>query len=84
MLPPIEGRDDSTNVFAGSAAPSGRRRRCAIALIDGMPGLIASFTDGSLQTMAPGADGDVIATIHVIHDPDKLARFGAPPCGPEH
>lgn len=82
-LPSIERRDDITNVFAGSAAPPGRRRRCAIDLIDGMPGLIAS-SDSGLQTMALGTDGAAIAAIHVVRNPDKRARFGVPSSGREH
>jgi RNA polymerase sigma-70 factor (ECF subfamily) len=72
---PIVGRDAITNFFAGLARlHPGAIAGARVTTINGMPGLIVTFTDGSLQTMALEIDGEAIAAIYVVRNPDKLAH----------
>jgi RNA polymerase sigma-70 factor, ECF subfamily len=74
-LRPIAGRDAITNFFAGLARRHpGAIAGARVATINGMPGLIVTFTDGSFQTMALEMAGEQITAIYVVRNPDKLTR----------
>ncbi|NVO15426.1 MAG: sigma-70 family RNA polymerase sigma factor [Rhodoplanes sp.] len=75
-LNPIFGRDRIARFFAGIATKFPdvvAAQRSAI--INGLPGLIVTEADGSLQTMAfEIADGEITA-IYFVRNPDKLAHL---------
>lgn len=75
-LNPIAGRDRIARFFAGVTLkfhePTADIRD---ARINGLPGLIVTYQDGNLQTMAFEIEGDRIRHIYVVRHPDKLAHL---------
>jgi RNA polymerase sigma-70 factor, ECF subfamily len=72
---PIAGRDDITAFFAGLARRHpGAIAGARLATINGMPGLIVSFADGSFQTVALEIAGEAITAIYIVRNPDKLTH----------
>jgi RNA polymerase sigma-70 factor (ECF subfamily) len=43
--------------------------------INGLPGLILTWPDGSLQTAAFEIAGDVVRAIYIVRNPDKLRHL---------
>lgn len=78
-LNPIVGRDKILRLFEG-----GTRKRhekpvvLATSTVNGLPGCVISFDDGSLQTIALEIVGDVIKTIYTVRNPDKLRHIPGP------
>lgn len=46
-----------------------------VASVNGLPGFIVDAPEGSVQTAAFEIDGDVIQTIYVVRNPDKLRHL---------
>jgi RNA polymerase sigma-70 factor (ECF subfamily) len=44
------------------------------ARINGSPGIVAAFSDGSLQTTALQMAGGLITAIYIVVNPDKLGH----------
>ncbi|RAI44546.1 sigma-70 family RNA polymerase sigma factor [Rhodoplanes roseus] len=77
-LNPIVGRDRIARFFAGVATKfpdvlAAQRT----ATINGLPGLLVTESDGSLQTMAFEIVGAEITAIYFVRNPDKLAHLAA-------
>lgn len=79
-LNPILGRDRIARFFAGIATkfPDVVAAQRA-ATINGLPGLILTETDGSLQTMAFEVADEEITAIYFVRNPDKLGHLAERP-----
>jgi RNA polymerase sigma-70 factor, ECF subfamily len=76
-LRPIFGRDRIVRLLTGVTRKFREPIAAArVALVNGLPGLIISFDDGSLQTMAFEIVGQISA-IYVVRNPDKLGHLVA-------
>ena len=75
---PIFGADKVARFFIGIAAKNaGHEVRVEPAMINGAIGALL-YLDGELDnTMSLATDGDRIAAIYVVRNPDKLAAFAA-------
>ncbi len=62
------------------AAPAPAPRFCRI---DGLPGYVTVEPDGLVQTTAFAIEGDRIAAIYIVRNPDKLRHLDVPDAGPE-
>lgn len=73
---PIFGRDRIARFFAGVARKFAEPMVASrITSINGLPGEVATFSDGSVQTMALEiVDGQIVA-LYVVRNPDKLAHL---------
>jgi RNA polymerase sigma-70 factor (ECF subfamily) len=77
-LRPIFGRDRIVRLLTGVTRKFREPIAAArVALVNGLPGLIISFDDGSLQTMAFEIVGQEISAIYVVRNPDKLGHLVA-------
>lgn len=82
-LNPIRGGDRVVRFLAGVArkfatGPENHR----FAWINGLPGFITVDENGRPQTTALEFDGEVIAAIYIVRNPDKLGRL-PPAAGPD-
>lgn len=75
-LNPIFGRDRIARFFAGVTLkfrePVAEIRQTRI---NSLPGLLVSYADGSLQTMAFEIADEQIARVYVVRNPDKLGHL---------
>lgn len=75
---PLIGRERVARFFSrlprGPSGPSAVRD----ARINGLPGYVTRFADGSLQTTAFEIDEGEIVAIHVVRNPEKLAHVPPP------
>jgi RNA polymerase sigma-70 factor, ECF subfamily len=76
---PIQGSDKVARFFAGLVHKFGygRIESLQIVRINGLPGFITIEKDGVLQTTTLEIQGDQIAGIYIVRNPDKLAHIGA-------
>jgi RNA polymerase sigma-70 factor (ECF subfamily) len=74
-LNPIYGQDRIARFFAGILRKArGGAWRVRAARINGLAGFVAIDPAGGLQTIAFAIEGDRIAAIYVVANPDKLQR----------
>jgi RNA polymerase sigma-70 factor (ECF subfamily) len=75
---PVIGEAVVTRFFAHWAEKAGYRRPPVLhmGLIDGLPGYVTEEADG-IQVTAFAIEGERIAAIYVIRNPDKLERLAA-------
>lgn len=73
-LRPITGRDRVSRFIAGLVRklPAAGGIRIRPQPINGLPGFVIGFADGSLQTVALEALGAEVAAIYIVRNPDKL------------
>jgi RNA polymerase sigma-70 factor (ECF subfamily) len=69
---PVVGRDRVARFFAGLGRKARVGRDHRPAWINGLPGYITRFEDGSLQTMALEIEGGLIRAVYVVRNPEKL------------
>ncbi len=76
-LNPIFGRDKIIRFLLGIAAKAEGQGPVAIrpAQINGLPGFVATWPDGGLQTVALEIEGGVITAIYTVVNPDKLRHL---------
>jgi RNA polymerase sigma-70 factor (ECF subfamily) len=76
-LNPILGGDRIARFFAGIAGkiPQEGPRWARFCSINGLPGYVSLELDGTLQTVALEIDGDRIAAVYVVRNPEKLGRM---------
>ena len=72
----IEGADRSAAFLVG-AVRKGWRDDMSVrfAIINGLPGLLVSGSNGLIQTTAFEFDGDVVTAIYIVRNPDKLKHL---------
>jgi RNA polymerase sigma-70 factor (ECF subfamily) len=73
---PVIGVDVVARFFRHWAEVSGFRRPAVLhlGLVDGLPGYVTREPDG-IQVTAFAVEGDRIAAIYVVRNPDKLERL---------
>ncbi|QJW83447.1 RNA polymerase sigma-70 factor [Ramlibacter terrae] len=75
----IHGGDRAANLYWAHQLRYGKRMAYRVASINGVPGFLR-FVDGVLESaQAVETDGERIVALHVIRNPDKLARIVAAP-----
>jgi RNA polymerase sigma-70 factor, ECF subfamily len=76
---PIQGSDKVARFFAGLVHKFryGRIESLQIVRTNGLPGFITVEKGGVLQTTALEIQGDQIAGIYIVRNPDKLGHIGA-------
>ena len=75
-LEPIRGKENILQLFAVALGKGGllRRARLERASINGLPGFVLRAEDG-VQTLAFEVDGDRIAALYTVRNPDKLRHL---------
>lgn len=74
----IAGRDRVARFFGGVARKFPEPAvEWQITPINGLPGIVVRFRDGTVQTMALEIVGKEIAAVYVVRNPEKLARVAA-------
>jgi RNA polymerase sigma-70 factor (ECF subfamily) len=71
---PVLGRDRIARFFAGLTRKHRLGGSHEPAWINGLPGYLTRFPDGSLQTTALELDGGLIVAVNIVRNPDKLQR----------
>ena len=76
MNQPIHGKDKILRIFAGAAGKRAMPRPDEIerTRINGMPGFILRTAEG-IETIALEIDGDRLAAVYVVANPDKLRHL---------
>ncbi|MBO0765825.1 MAG: RNA polymerase sigma factor SigJ, partial [Hyphomicrobiaceae bacterium] len=76
---PVAGIDDVMRVHTALARVFAEHgsRLVRYGLINGLPGFITIEAGNTLQTTAFHIDGDRIAGVYVVRNPDKLRHLGA-------
>ena len=76
-LNPIRGSDKIIRFFAGIArkAPTVGQWQIRSTLVNGAPGLTLREPDGAKQTIAFDIEGDRIAAIYIVLNPEKLRHI---------
>lgn len=69
---PVFGADRIARFFAGLARKARLGRRHEMAWINGLPGYVTRFEDGSVQTTALEIEGEAIRAVYVVRNPEKL------------
>ena len=69
---PVIGRDRVARFFAGLARKARLGREHSPAWINGLPGYVTRFADGSVQTTAFEIEAGLIRAIYVVRNPEKL------------
>ncbi|WP_343055397.1 sigma-70 family RNA polymerase sigma factor [Azospirillum oleiclasticum] len=79
VLNPLRGADRIARFFAGLARKHADAVPAAATLvrINGMPGFVFTAADGLPQTTALEIDGDRIAAVYIMRNPDKLGHVRA-------
>jgi RNA polymerase sigma-70 factor, ECF subfamily len=74
---PVQGADKVARFFAGLVHKFGygQIEPLEIVRINGLPGFISVEKGGVLQTTALEIQGDLIARIYIVRNPDKLAHI---------
>lgn len=69
---PVVGRDRVARFFAGLARKARMGRDHSPAWINGLPGYVTRFEDGSVQTTALEIEAGLIRAVYVVRNPEKL------------
>lgn len=69
---PVLGRDRVVRFFAGLARKARLGRVHEMAWINGLPGYVTRFEDGSVQTTALEVEAGLIRAVYVVRNPAKL------------
>ena len=69
---PVLGRDRVVRFFAGLARKARLGRVHEMAWINGLPGYVTRFEDGSVQTTALEVEAGLIRAVYVVRNPEKL------------
>lgn len=69
---PVLGADRIARFFAGLARKVRLGARHEAAWINGLPGYVTRFDDGSVQTTALEIEGAAIRAVYVVRNPEKL------------
>lgn len=74
---PVLGFDAVLDMFARLAALFRQHRSELVrtCLINGLPGFVTREADGELQTTALDIEGDRVAAIYIVRNPDKLRHL---------
>jgi RNA polymerase sigma-70 factor, ECF subfamily len=74
----LDGADHAAQFLVGTARKGWRNDfTLRFATINGLPGVIVDGPEGPVQTAAFEIDGDVIRTLYVVRNPDKLRHLPA-------
>ena len=69
---PVVGGDRIARFFAGLARKARLGRRHEMAWINGLPGYVTRFEDGSVQTTALEIEAGMVRAVYVVRNPEKL------------
>lgn len=69
---PVIGGDRIARFFAGLARKARLGRQHEMAWINGLPGYVTRFEDGSVQTTALEIENGAIRAVYVVRNPEKL------------
>jgi len=72
---PVFGADRIARFFAGLARKARLGRQHEMAWINGLPGYVTRFEDGSVQTTALEIEAGAIRAVYVVRNPEKLRRL---------
>jgi RNA polymerase sigma-70 factor (ECF subfamily) len=76
----IEGADRAARFLVGATRKGWREDfTLRFATINGLPGVIVDGREGPVQTAAFEIEGDVIRSLYVVRNPDKLRHLAAAP-----
>jgi RNA polymerase sigma-70 factor (ECF subfamily) len=75
---PLVGRDAVARFFSRLARVPGGPGIVREARINGLPGFVTRYADGTLQTTAFEIEAGLIVAIHVVRNPDKLTHVPPP------
>jgi RNA polymerase sigma-70 factor (ECF subfamily) len=71
-ISPVLGRDRIARFFAGLARKARLGHDHEPAWINGLPGYVTRFADGSVQTSALEIEAGQVRAVYIIRNPEKL------------